>query len=93
MTILDKIITSKKREVLLKKSIIPITEFKRSVLFERKTVSLSNNLIQSSTGIIAEHKRRSPSKGEINYAFSVEEVVQGYDNAGVCGISVLTDSS
>ena len=93
MNILDKIITSKKREVLLKKSIIPITEFEKSVLFERKTVSLSNNLIHSSTGIIAEHKRRSPSKGEINYVFSVEEVVQGYDNAGVCGISVLTDST
>ena len=93
MNILDKITTSKKREVLLKKSIIPITEFEKSVLFERKTVSLSNNLIHSSTGIIAEHKRRSPSKGEINYAFSVEEVVQGYDNAGVCGISVLTDST
>ena len=93
MNILDKITTSKKREVLLKKSIIPITEFEKSVLFERKTVSLSNNLIHSSTGIIAEHKRRSPSKGEINYVFSVEEVVQGYDNAGVCGISVLTDST
>ena len=93
MTILDQIITSKKREVLLKKSIVPITEFEKSVLFERKTVSLSNNLIHSSTGIIAEHKRRSPSKGEINYAFSVEEVVKGYENAGVCGISVLTDST
>jgi indole-3-glycerol phosphate synthase len=93
MNILDKIITSKKREVLLKKSIIPITEFEKSVLFERKTVSLSNNLIHSSTGIIAEHKRRSPSKGEINYGFSVEEVVKGYENAGVCGISVLTDST
>ena len=93
MNILDKIITSKKREVLLKKSIIPIIDFEKSVLFDRKTVSLSNNLIHSTTGIIAEHKRRSPSKGEINYAFSVEEVVQGYDNAGVCGISVLTDST
>lgn len=93
MNILDKIITSKKREVLLKKSIVPITEFEKSILFDRKTVSLSNNLIHSATGIIAEHKRRSPSKGEINYAFSVEEVVQGYESAGVCGISVLTDST
>ncbi len=93
MNLLDKIILSKKREVLLKKSIIPITELDKSVLFERKTGSLSNNLIHSTTGIIAEHKRRSPSKGEINYAFSVEEVVKGYENAGVCGISVLTDAS
>jgi len=92
MTILDKIITHKKREVLLKKAIIPITELEKSVLFDRKTVSLTNNLIHSTTGIIAEHKRRSPSKGEINFAFSVEEVVKGYENAGVCGISVLTDA-
>lgn len=93
MNLLDKIITHKKREVLLKKSIIPVTELEKSVLFDRKTVSLSNKLIQSAIGIIAEHKRRSPSKGEINYAFSVEEVVKGYENAGVCGISVLTDAT
>jgi len=92
MNILDKIIGYKKKEVLLKKSIIQITDFEKSNLFERKTVSLSANLIHSTNGIIAEHKRRSPSKGEINYAFSVEEVVKGYENAGVCGISVLTDA-
>lgn len=92
MNLLDKIITSKKREVLLKKSIISITELEKSVLFDRKTISLTNNLIHSNSGIIAEHKRRSPSKGEINHAFSVEEVVIGYEDAGVCGISVLTDT-
>jgi indole-3-glycerol phosphate synthase len=52
---------------------------------------LSTNLRNSTTGIIAEHKRRSPSKAEINYSFTVEEVVKGYEVAGACGISVLTD--
>ena len=91
MNLLDKIIKDKKREVLLKKSIIPILQLEQSILFERKTISLSHNLRNSNSGIIAEHKRRSPSKGELNYNFSVEEVAKGYENAGVCGISVLTD--
>ena len=92
MNILEKIIIDKKREVILKKSIIPISQLENSVLFDRKTISLSNNLRNSSTGIIAEHKRRSPSKPNINNSFTVEEVVKGYENAGVCGISVLTDT-
>jgi indole-3-glycerol phosphate synthase len=91
MNILDKIITDKHREVILKKSIIPVSQLETSVLFGRKTVSLSENLRNSSSGIIAEHKRRSPSKPNINNSFSVEKVVKGYADAGVCGISVLTD--
>ena len=92
MNILDRIIIDKRREVELKKSIIPTSQLEKSILFERKTISLSNNLKQSTTGIIAEHKRRSPSKAEISYAFSVEEVVQGYEDGGACGVSVLTDA-
>ncbi|AIG29419.1 indole-3-glycerol phosphate synthase [Flavobacterium psychrophilum] len=92
MNILDKIIVDKKREVILKKTIIPISQLENSVLFGSRTVSLSKILRNSNAGIIAEHKRRSPSKAEINYNFSVEEVVKGYQNAGVCGISVLTDA-
>ena len=91
MNILEKIIVDKQREVLLKKSIIPVSQLENSILFSRNTVSLSANLKKSNSGIIAEHKRRSPSKSEINYNFTVEEVVKGYESAGACGISVLTD--
>ena len=91
MNILDKIIFDKRREVVLKKSIIPVSQLEASVFFEKQTISLSHNLRNSNSGIIAEHKRRSPSKAEINYVFTVEEVVKGYETAGACGISVLTD--
>ena len=91
MTILDKIIADKKREVELKKLLLPSSQLENSKLFDRKTISLSQNLKNSSSGIIAEFKRRSPSKGEINYNSTVEEVTKGYENAGACGISVLTD--
>ncbi len=93
MTILDTIIAHKKREVALKKSIISVAQLENSDLFNSKTNSLSKSILNSPFGIIAEHKRRSPSKATINTSFSVEEVVKGYENAGAGGISVLTDTT
>jgi indole-3-glycerol phosphate synthase len=55
------------------------------LFFFEKDDSLRNNLINSTSGIIAEHKRRSPSKAEINYSFTVEEVTTRLRNAGACG--------
>ncbi len=91
MTILDKIIADKYKEVALKKSIIPISQLEASVLFNRETSSLATALRNSNTGIIAEFKRRSPSKAVINQSASVQDVAKGYENANVCGMSVLTD--
>ena len=92
MHILDKIVASKRKEVDLKKSIIPVSQLEKSVLFERPLNSLADRLSANASGIIAEHKRRSPSKSVINNSLSVEEVVHGYKKAGVCGMSILTDS-
>ncbi len=91
MNILDKITLDKRKEVELRKSLIPVSQLEQSVLFERATVSLANNLRNSKSGIIAEHKRRSPSKSVINNTLNVQDVAKGYENAGVCGMSVLTD--
>ena len=93
MTILDTIIAHKQEEIALKKSIISVSQLENSDLFNSKTNSLSKSILNSPFGIIAEHKRRSPSKTIINNSFSVEEVVKGYENAGASGISVLTDST
>lgn len=91
MNILDKIIVDKQIEVTLRKQLIPISQLEKSVLFNRETVSLANTLRHSKSGIIAEHKRRSPSKQVINHNLNVQDVAKGYENAGVCGMSVLTD--
>ena len=91
MNILDKIVADKRIEVDLRKSLIPVKQLEQSVLFERQTISLANKLRQSQTGIIAEHKRRSPSKSVINQNLNVFDVAKGYEDAGVCGMSVLTD--
>lgn len=91
MNILDKIVADKYKEVALKKQLIPVKQLEQSVLFERDTNSLANALRMSDVGIIAEHKRRSPSKSVINHNTSVDQVTKGYENAGINGISVLTD--
>ena len=92
MDILEHIVADKRVEVQLKKQLIPVEQLEKSVLFNRATISLSKQLTESPTGIIAEHKRRSPSKAVINQTQNVFEVAKGYENAGVCGMSVLTDS-
>ena len=91
MNILEKIVIDKRKEVALRKFLIPVSQLESSVLFSRETVSLATALKNSATGIIAEHKRRSPSKSVINHTLNVQDVANGYENAGVCGMSVLTD--
>lgn len=87
MNILDKIVVDKKKEVNLKKELIPIKAYEQLPYFEMKTISLSKRLKHSNTGIIAEFKRKSPSKSIINANALVEDVAAGYEKAGVCGMS------
>ncbi|KPM31821.1 Indole-3-glycerol phosphate synthase [Croceitalea dokdonensis DOKDO 023] len=91
MNILEKIVADKYKEIALKKSLVPASQLEQSVLFSRNTASLANALKNSSSGIIAEHKRRSPSKQTINQHTNVGQVAKAYENAGACGMSVLTD--
>ena len=91
MSILDRIVADKKIEVAQRKTLFPTSYWEASPLFDRKTNSLSERLRNSTSGIIAEHKRRSPSKQNINSSLSVSDVAQDYEAAGVCGMSVLTD--
>ena len=91
MDILTKIVNDKRVEVRLRKQLIPSKQLEQSILFDRKTISLANRLQKSSTGIIAEHKRRSPSKQIINNDLNVYDIAKGYDTANACGMSVLTD--
>lgn len=92
MNILDQIIENKRKEVAQRKSVTTVSMLSASNLFNRNTISLVSRLLDStSTGIIAEFKRRSPSKGVINNTATPLEVAVGYENAGAAGISILTD--
>lgn len=92
MNILDNIIAQKRVEVAQRKQEIPTEKLEQRPLFTAPTKSLKSFLKDSNkTGIIAEYKRKSPSKGIINNWATVEEVTAAYAQYGASGISVLTD--
>lgn len=92
MNILDTIVAHKKTEVAARKQQASIAELEKGKFFANKTLSLRKFLLdENKTGIIAEFKRKSPSKGIINNTATVEEVTTAYAQHGASGISVLTD--
>lgn len=92
MTILDTIVERKREEVAEAKANVSSEELKSYPLFQRECYNLRESILHPErSGIIAEYKRASPSKGLINGRDSVQEVVKGYQEAGASAISVLTD--
>jgi indole-3-glycerol phosphate synthase len=93
MNILEKIVEQKKLEVKNRKEKVSVNELEQSECFNRKTFSLKQFLLdEDRTGIIAEFKRKSPSKGIINANASVASVTASYAKFA-SGISVLTDEN
>lgn len=90
--VLYEINEHKKIEVAASKAAIPISEFMCFPAYRQPVPSFSSFLLSSEkSGIIAEHKRRSPSKGIINGNVNLRQVITGYEQAGVSAVSVLTD--
>ncbi len=93
MNILDKIVAHKKTEVAQNKALRPVTLLEQSVHFQLPAHSLSASLLtEQTTGIIAEFKRKSPSKGFIKEHADVNEITSAYTKYGAAGLSVLTDN-
>ena len=94
MTILDKIIAFKKKEIAKIKAEVPVKKLVESPNFSRQSLSLKKSILAvGSSGIIAEYKRQSPSKGIINDKATIAEVTNGYLEANVAAQSILTDTS
>ena len=90
--ILDIIIEHKKIEVARAKEITSLATLQQSENFNRQTISMRQFLLdENKTGIIAEFKRKSPSKGVINATATVEAVTAAYTKYGASALSVLTD--
>lgn len=92
MNILETIIGQKKIEVAERKQQTPVALLEQMEWFSKIPFSLRKFLLDGNkTGIIAEFKRKSPSKGWINAAADTGAVTTAYTQNGASGLSVLTD--
>lgn len=92
MNILDTIISQKKKEIAEKKESMDLDFFKfMNDDFDKECLSLKEKLLNGNTNIIAEFKRKSPSKGWMNEHIHISEVIPEYEAHGAAAISVLTD--
>ncbi len=92
MNILDKIVANKIKEVEEAKKKLSVKQLEQKDFFSRQVYSAKEWITdQNKSGVIAEFKRQSPSKGIINAKVGVEEVTQGYVAAGASALSILTD--
>ena len=92
MSILDDIIFFKRQEVEKRKKEVDLNELEKREFFSREIISLKQSLLNDThTGIIAEFKRKSPSKGVINNAADVNKVTAAYVRGGASALSILTD--
>lgn len=93
MDILDKIIAHKEKEVAERKGLYPTKLLEKSIYFSSEVVSLKKYLArEDKVGIIAEIKRKSPSKGVIHENVSIEQTSISYMQGGASAISILTDT-
>ena len=92
-TILDEIIAHKEKEVADMMSLFPEKLLEKSLYFTTPVVSMKKYLTEPGrSGVIAEYKRKSPSKGIINDSAPVERTTIGYMQAGASALSILTDT-
>ena len=89
--ILSEIIANKRFEVDLQKQAISIEQLQEGISEVPTSRSMKQALASSASGIIAEFKRRSPSKGWIKEEACPEEIVPSYAAAGASALSILTD--
>lgn len=95
MDILEEIVAHKRVEIDERKRIVPLQQFTGAIqqmMDEGKPASMSEALTSSATGIIAEFKRKSPSKGWIHRDVKPQEVTSLYQSNGASALSILTDT-
>lgn len=90
MNILNKIVQHKRGEVLTRQAQTSIQDLQDFEFYNRACISMKDSILNGS-GVIAEFKRKSPSKGIINDSDQPESIAKLYEGAGVSGMSVLTD--
>ncbi len=91
MTRLDAIVQATRDEVERRKRERPLADLEREADRRPEGRPFHEALARPGTSLIAEHKRRSPSAGEIREGASVTEIVRAYERGGAAALSILTE--
>jgi len=90
LSVLDRIVDATRNDLERRRREVPLAELERR-LGSRDDRPFSEALLLPGVSLIAEHKRRSPSAGEIRAGATVADVVSAYQRGGAAALSILTE--
>ena len=91
MSVLDRIVDATRVAVARRREAVPLSELEGRLAAPRDDRPFREALTRTGVSLIAEHKRRSPSAGEIRAGASVADVVSAYERGGAVALSILTE--
>jgi indole-3-glycerol phosphate synthase len=91
MNVLERIVEAAREDVARRRAAVPLAELEREAAGGREDRPFSEALARPGISVIAEHKRRSPSAGDIRQGATVTEVVEAYERGGATAVSILTE--
>jgi indole-3-glycerol phosphate synthase len=90
---LDPIVQATRDEVARRKRAVPLADLEREADARPEGRPFHEALARPGTSLIAEHKRRSPSAGEIRAGSGVADIVRAYERGGAAALSILTEEA
>jgi indole-3-glycerol phosphate synthase len=91
MNTLEQIVDATRQELRARRKQVPLRDLEQRLAVRGRERPFSEALTRPGVSVIAEHKRRSPSAGEIRPGSSVADVVTSYERGGAAALSVLTE--
>jgi indole-3-glycerol phosphate synthase len=91
VSVLERIVDSTREDVAKRRQAVPLSELEQQAARTREDRPFSEALTRPGISVIAEHKRRSPSAGEIRKGATVTEIVVAYESGGAAALSILTE--
>ena len=91
MNVLEQIVDSTRQDLRQRQRRVPLQDLERRLASRGRDRPFSEALTRPGVSVIAEHKRRSPSAGEIRVGATVPDIVGSYERGGAAAVSILTE--
>jgi indole-3-glycerol phosphate synthase len=91
VNVLDRIVDATRADLERRKRELPLASLERQLAASREDRPFSEALTRPGVSLVAEHKRRSPSAGELRSAGNVTDVVCAYERGGAAALSIVTE--